>query len=164
MRSCFHEDAIDEHGFFNGPADEFMDKAAKSIRGLFTATRHYIMHENVELSACGATSEAAVLCQLRMAKDGELFDVTAHCRYMDRFECRDGVWKIVHRQLISDGTRVDKVEAGFQRLDQGQPGARGRDDPSHAFFQSSRSLRIGQPGSTGRALGGSPVEPPLRCR
>lgn len=138
MRSCFHDDAIDDHGFFNGSAQEFAEKAAGNLGGMFTATRHYMTNEYVELAGDGATSEIYVLCQLRLLKDGEKYDVTAHCRYLDRLERRDGVWKISYRQLVSDGTRLDKVDDEFPRLDQGAPGARGEADPSQAFFSKYR--------------------------
>lgn len=134
MRSCFHDGAIDDHGFFNGPAEEFAERAAENLSTMFGASRHYMTNEFVELSGDFAASETCILCYLRMSRDDEVFDVTVRSRYLDRFERRDGVWKIVHRQLVSDGTRVDKVEEEFPRLNQGALGGRGQDDPSHAFL------------------------------
>lgn len=141
MQSCYHEDAIDDHGFFNGPADVFAENAAKNLGTLFSSTRHFMTNEYVELDGDTATAETYILCQLRMLNEEGTFDVTARCRYLDRFACREGIWKIVHRQLVSDGTRVDKVEKEFPRLDQGAPGARGGEDPSIAFFARYGSSR-----------------------
>lgn len=134
MQSCFHEGAVDDHGLFNGPAREFAEIAAASLGTMFVSTRHYMTNEYVELSGDAASSETYILCQLRVVKEEGVFDVTARSRYLDRFERRAGIWKIVHRQLVSDGTRVDKVEEEFPRLDQGAPGGRGPSDPSALFF------------------------------
>lgn len=134
MQSCFHDGATDDHGLFNGPAHEFARIAAESLSTLFTASRHFMTNEYVELSDNAATTETYILCHLRMVEDGVMFDVTARSRYLDRFECRNDVWKIVHRQLVSDGSRIDKVEAEYPRLDQGAPGARSPHDPANLFF------------------------------
>lgn len=141
MKSCYHDDAIDDHGFFNGPADIFTDSAVKNLSTMFSSTRHVMSNEYVEIDGDAATTETYIICLLRLTNEEGVFDVTARCRYLDRFECRDGVWKIVHRQLVSDGTRVDKVVEEYPRLDQGAPGARGEEDPSVAFFAHYHSRK-----------------------
>jgi SnoaL-like domain len=144
MKSCFHDDAWDDHGFFCGPATEFVEQAARNLRERFVSTRHYMMNESVMLSGDQAKSEVYILAVCRRVIDGETFDVTFHARYLDQFECRGGAWKIVHRLLVSDGTRVDKIVQEDSRLNQARPGARGADDPSHGFFD----LTSRQGGST----------------
>lgn len=143
MKACYHDDATDDHGFYNGPADIFTDNAVRNLSSLFSSTRHVLANEYVELDGDVARVESYVLCLLRMdggadglKGEGEI-DVTARCRYLDRFECRDGVWKIAHRQLVSDGTRIDRLEQDYPRLNSGAPGARGSEDPSVAFFSRS---------------------------
>lgn len=137
MQACYHDDATDDHGFFNGPADVFTRNAVNNLGTLFTSTRHLLTNEYVELDGLSARSESYILCLLRMETANGLVDVTARCRYLDRFECRDGIWKIAHRQLVSDGTRIDTLVEDYPRLDQGAPGARGDADPSIAFFSAS---------------------------
>lgn len=141
MQSCYHDDATDDHGFFNGPANIFARDAVKNLGSLFTSTRHILSNEYVELEGFNARVESHILCLLHTnGEDGEA-DITARCRYLDRFECRDGVWKIAHRRLVSDGTRIDKLEQDYPRLNQGVPGGRGSADPSVFFFKGS----IGSP-------------------
>ena len=135
MKSCFHENAWDDHGFFNGPAGEFVEQAARSLRERFVSTRHHMTNESVVLNGDNAKSETYILAVCRRVMEGETFDVTFHARYLDQFECRGGEWKIVHRLLVSDGTRVDKVLQEDSRLNQGRAGARGADDPSYGFFE-----------------------------
>ena len=134
MRSCYHDDGIDDHGFFNGSGQEFAAIAAANLGSLFSSTHHYIMNHHVDLDGEAATAETHIVCLMRMTRDGVLYDITARCRYLDRFEQRAHDWRISHRQLVSDGTRVDRVEEEFPRLEQGARGARGADDPSVAFF------------------------------
>ena len=138
MKSCFHEDAWDDHGFFKGPAHAFAEQAAASLRERFLSTQHHMTNATVWIAGEEARSETYVLARLRKAEDGELFDVTLSARYLDRFERRDGAWKIVHRLLVSDGTRVDRVDREDARLNQGQAGGRGAGDPAHAFFFPAR--------------------------
>jgi hypothetical protein len=135
MKSCFHENAWDDHGFFSGPAGEFVEQAARNLRERFVATRHHMTNESVVLNGDQAKSETYIFAVCRQVMDGETFDVTFQARYLDQFECRGGAWKIVHRLLVSDGSRVDKVIQEDSRLSQGRVGARGADDPSYGFFE-----------------------------
>jgi len=134
MKSCFHADAWDEHGFFNGPAHAFAEQAAKSLLERFVSTKHFVTNACVEIVADQGACETYVLCVSRLMKAGERFDLTFSARYLDRFERRDGVWKIAHRVLVNDGTRVDPVIEQDARLEQVRAGARGPADASYAFF------------------------------
>lgn len=139
MQSCYHDDATDDHGFFNGPANVFTKDAVKNLGSLFSSTRHVLSNDYVELEGLSARVESHILCLLHTkGQDGEN-DITARCRYLDRFECREGVWKIAHRRLVSDGTRVDRLEQDYPRLNQGAPGGRGNADPSVPFFEAATS-------------------------
>ena len=52
-------------------------------------------------------------------------------RYLDRFERREGAWRIHHRAVVIDWSRVATIEAGFDA--QGYlEGARKPLDPSYA--------------------------------
>ena len=134
IKSCYHADAWDDHGFFKGPASEFADRAAKSLSQLFVSTRHFMTNEYVEVEGDQAKSETYILCIQRMIRDGEKFDVIGCARYLDRFERRNRVWKIAHRLFVSDGNRVEKVQEENPLFNQGRPGARGEDDPYFSLF------------------------------
>lgn len=136
MQSCFHQDAWDEHGFFSGSAWEFAGNAASSLAGRFVSTSHFMTNEYVELHGSIALSETCVLAFMRLEREGELFDITFRARYLDRFECREDGWKIGHRQLVSDGNRIDRVTEQDPRLGQAIGGGRTDRDPSYAFFSS----------------------------
>jgi SnoaL-like protein len=136
MQSCFHEDAWDDHGFFNGPAKEFAARAANSLRERFISSKHYMTNEYVEIDGNKATSETYILALMRKREEGKLFDVMISARYLDRFECRNGEWRIVHRLLVNDGVRVDPAQGDDARMNQGRSGERGEADPSCSLFKS----------------------------
>ncbi|KRB85487.1 hypothetical protein ASE00_01440 [Sphingomonas sp. Root710] len=134
IRSCFHEDGWDNHGFFDGPAMEFAEQAAQSLATRFTSTHHFMTNEHVEIDGDTARSETCNLTILRAEAEGRKSDTLAWSRYLDRIERRDGVWKIAHRTLVSDGTHVIEVAGENARLSQGKPGGRRAQDPSYGFF------------------------------
>lgn len=134
VKSCFFEDAIDDHGFFKGSAFEFTDLAVVRLQELFLSTKHHMTTHYVQLDGNVANCETYILALSRASKDGKITDVTFSARYLDRFECRDGEWKIAHRQLVSDGRRTDPVAVNPAELDKAAQGARGDADPSFAFF------------------------------
>lgn len=136
VKACFFEDAIDDHGFFNGSAHEFTDLAVQRLGERFLSIKHHMTTHYVELDGDTALSETYILALSRASNDGDLFDITFSARYLDRFECRDGVWKIAHRQLVSDGKRTDPVEVDPAEVDETAQGARGKQDPSFDFFNS----------------------------
>lgn len=136
MQSCFHVDAWDDHGFFKGSAHEFCGLAATNLGGRFLSTKHYMSNVTIEIDGDKASTETYILGILRKAENDRLFDVTLSARYLDRFECRNDAWKIAHRLLVSEGTRVDPVVEEAALLNQGQPGSRGMRDPSYAFLKA----------------------------
>jgi hypothetical protein len=72
-------------------------------------TRHVVSNILIELDGNSAVTESYWNVQLRLLVDSELTDIQGAGRYVDRFECIDGVWAIRHRTSLSDMIRVDKV-------------------------------------------------------
>ena len=106
LRGCYHSDAIDEHGAISGHAGEVVDKlmAAMSFVG---TTSHQLSTMLIDVRGTEALAETYfnAVHQL-LLPDGERKDFTMVGRYLDRFEKRDGRWKISHRQVLSDHMTV----------------------------------------------------------
>jgi hypothetical protein len=134
--SAYHEDGWDAHGSFNGPAAEFVEWAIDTQSNHFLWTSHYITNIYIELDGDKAAVETYVQVIMRFERDGGLFDLAGCGRYLDRFECRDGVWKIAHRQVIGDWNRVDPVveQMADGLVQQLVRGTRAPDDPSYGYF------------------------------
>lgn len=137
--SAYHEDGWDSHGSFDGPAAGFVDWAIESQRSHFVWTSHYLSNVHIELDGDTAVVESYVQAIMRFERGGELFDLSGCGRYLDRFECRGGAWKIAHRQVVADWNRVDPVR---ERMDPAVAdalthGTRDRNDPSYGYFAAA---------------------------
>ena len=117
-RSTYHDDAVDEHGFFTGPPDEFLARV-KRLHEHQTHSMHVMSNMLIEFQArdralvetyClvfqrfgpGAAGVPAGAAGLRKL---------ATARYLDRFEQRRGAWRVAHRQLIFGDTQDFPLDA-----------------------------------------------------
>lgn len=103
VRGVYHPDAVDEHALFDGPADAFVEFVMPLLDGM--GTQHLIGNVLVELDGDRAYSEASFVAFHQ--KGGGVPDVTVGGRYLDRFERRQGEWKIAHRRVLMDWNRND---------------------------------------------------------
>ena len=141
LKSCYHPDAIEEHGSaFVGPAFEYIEGAVGRIRKMGVMA-HYICNVHVDLvEADLAYAEAYALTFCRFSKEGQDWDTFTGGRIVDRFERRDGAWKIAHRKMTFDWNRdVPSAEGwclGMFKLDHPAMnlGRKDRDDLSYQRF------------------------------
>ena len=141
--SAYHEDGWDAHGSFEGPAADFVDWALVMQGNHFQWTSHYLSNVHIELQGETAAVETYVRVMMRFERDGGLFDLWGCGRYLDAFACRDGQWKIVHRRVVGDWSRIDPV---IEQMDQAVAdalprGTRDRQDPSYALFGTATETR-----------------------
>ena len=110
LRACFHADATTDYGFFGGTVDLFIASAQAQLPA-FLVTTHNTGNQNVEVSGDAAWAEHYTVATHRLAADehGPLRDFITAVRYIDRMECRSGDWRIAHRKLVLDWTRMDPV-------------------------------------------------------
>ena len=142
VRSCYHDDAIDEHGPYVGGVDGFVEFLREQL-ARWTVTQHVIGNSLIELDGDRARVETyAVAYHRTLDTPGRpVHDVTAGCRYVDVMEKRDGTWGIVHRVVVMDWSRRDEVDersvvTEVQRREGRDPsgyplGAHYPDDPSY---------------------------------
>lgn len=105
--STYHEDAIDEHGFFSGPAGEFL-KVCEKVHAHQDHSMHLMTNFLIEfLSADKALVETYCLVFQRFDRNAEGVPPgaaglrkLATARYVDRFEQRKGLWKVAHRRIV----------------------------------------------------------------
>ena len=100
LRSCFHEDAYDNHGRWTGTRDEFVQWANHECHSELNAHLHNITSHSCEINGDEAHTESYVQFVHRV-KDNVTVNVGGG-RYIDHFLKRDGEWKIFRRRLISD--------------------------------------------------------------
>jgi hypothetical protein len=144
--SAFHDDAIDNHF---GVVLPFRDaiatlKAARSGSSpSITTSMHNICNVLIELDGDVARCESYLIVIVRIPKDGGDIDWLHAGRYVDRFERRNGEWRIAFRTVVYDLERFDEVvpaPAGLSHanyLKNAVRGKRGSGDFSYDIFRPS---------------------------
>jgi hypothetical protein len=129
VASCFHDDAIENHGTFNGPATEFVGFVMARLRS-FAMTSHNLCNIWIESRGSVAVAETYFLALHVYATGGGAArpDLFLAGRYVDRFEKRAAGWKIANRQLICDYVRESALggpmdtSLGLTKMMQQRPG------------------------------------------
>jgi hypothetical protein len=134
LASCFHQDAIDQHGDFMGPLPEFLE-FAKAVTIDSFSHAHYITCHFAEIDGDLAHAESYVIGVV-LEHDKTLMALGG--RYIDRFERRDGEWRIALRRVVRDW-RFDADAHHFTVRENGQTDERGfplgRRDRSDISYQ-----------------------------
>jgi hypothetical protein len=131
LRSCYHPDAIDDHGEYVGGVDGFIEYCKQGTPN-FLGTCHFTGNQLVEVDGDTAWAEHHGIAYHRVAgKDGKPEkDLITVNRWIDRMEKRNGEWRIAHRKVVVDMDRVDPILA--QWVPQNQLiGRRDKTDPSY---------------------------------
>ena len=109
LLSVYHEDAIDDHGvMFKGDATAYANWQPE-VMAPFEVTAHYIMNKSYRLDGDRAQGELYFIAYHR-TKAPDAKEVMVGGRYLDRYERRANVWKIVHRTLVWDFTRENPLD------------------------------------------------------
>jgi hypothetical protein len=146
--TAFHDDAIDNHFGVVLPFREAIGtlKAARSggrSPPSKTTSMHNICNVLIEVDGDIARCESYVIVIVRIAQDGGDIDWMHAGRYVDRFERRNGEWRIAYRTVVYDLERFDEVVSvpdGLSQaryLDNAVRGKRGLGDFSYEIFRPS---------------------------
>ena len=128
--NVFHDDARTDYGFFKGNREEFADFAIGALQD-HHANHHLIGQTNIDVEGDIAFGEVYFQAFHRIVEDGEEKDLFISGRYVDRYEKRDGVWKISFRSEVTDWARTDPATDYFvKNTPEALIGARGDDDLS----------------------------------
>jgi len=126
MRSLFFEDAWCEYGFINCPAAEFADFSMAAL-GSHVVNHHMVGNVLIEVEGEEAFGEVYFHAYHKYeAPSGDGFeDLIVAGRYIDRYERRDGVWKIVYRSERNDWARTSPTnDVYFDMMASGLRGSR----------------------------------------
>jgi SnoaL-like domain len=107
--SCWHPGGTDDHApLYKGSAEGFVDWLWP-VHAAMTVTRHVVSNILINLNGDKAGVETYWSLVLRVPRGDEEYDIIAGGRYLDQFECIDGVWAIRHRSSLMDVNRVEPV-------------------------------------------------------
>lgn len=137
LKSVYHPDATDDHGSFQGSGWDFAEALVPAMDASSLNSQHHVTNVLIELDGDAARVESYVLAlhPVRDRETGSETHALAGGRYLDRFEKRDGEWKIADRRVVIDWTRgALPGEAWSLEKSFGLAGGRREKDPSHGFL------------------------------
>ena len=125
--SCYHPDGFDDHGSFRGGPKafaEFLQDGTLNPAVQVGPVQHSITNAVFEVE--GDVAYGHAYCEVRRTlPDGTIQRDLG--RYVDRFERRDGSWKIAHRRVLSESrahgydtssfipSRRDRTDISYER-------------------------------------------------
>ena len=110
----WHPDAtVDYEGLYQGPASGLRHYLWEAHAGLAVHS-HQIANVYIECDGRRVLSEAYVTVHLWTLPDaqGNQVEVLSRGRYLDRWDCRDGFCRIVHRVHLADMQSFRPLESG----------------------------------------------------
>ncbi|HEX7386334.1 MAG TPA: nuclear transport factor 2 family protein [Castellaniella sp.] len=147
VREAYHADAEDHHGPYNGNIDGLIGWMVRRHEGV-AQSMHFLGNCVIDwrsdrialvetycvtyqrLKADGASSLSDV--GLTVGNSGQQTQV--RCRYLDRFEKRNGQWKIAHRVVAYDSLLLEESPAQSPFAGDMQLSTRNHDDPLYALL------------------------------
>lgn len=144
IRSCFWPESKHKHGGFDGTSTAFVDFAMK-VGATLKYSKHHISNVSVRVAGDRAFSECYYFAHHRRnTKDGTgEEDAFFEGRYIDLFERRNGVWKIIQRRGTSDwNSPVLPAESPYDSLPAGSHALRSKDD---AYYRMLALFEEGKP-------------------
>jgi ketosteroid isomerase-like protein len=133
LRTCYHPDAIEDHGQaqYVGDVNGFIERFVPLLHQ-FESTTHFLGQQLVEFEPDGNSAwvETYARASHRTRPDDPsgrpVRDWVLNVRYCDRFEKRNGEWKIAHRIMVSEPSEEHEVIFSSPRPT--EPGTRDRSD------------------------------------
>lgn len=138
IADAYHHDAYDDHGSFSGGRDDvvriIMERGPSAAMSF-----HHVGNVLIELLGDVANVESYFMAAQTLEIEGRPHTRMRAGRYLDRFERRDGRWRIAHRQVADDWSRLDEVVATAPNVtDTCSLGTRDRTDPSYDLSDFTR--------------------------
>jgi hypothetical protein len=135
LRLTYHVDAWDDHGEYKGPIDGLVEWLDKRFAGVDNSI-HFLGNSLIEFADpdTALVETYFVSRRLRPPTDEELAGPRdAMCReawgrYIDRFERRDGQWRVARRIVVLESSSTSLALGGV-RGGTSTWGHRDRDDP-----------------------------------
>ena len=96
LLSVFWKDAYCEYGFMTGDAPTFIVFAISALRD-HASNQHMIGNTLIEVEGEEAFGEVYFRAYHKMKSENGFDDLISAGRYLDRYEHRDGIWKMAYR-------------------------------------------------------------------
>ena len=143
LRSAYHPDALDQHGEYKGGIDGLIEWLKQRFAGVDNGM-HFLGNCLVEFAGPDLALAETYFVSQRLrpttgadsasAAKGDVMCRQAWGRYIDRFERRDGAWRIARRTVVLDASFMSPAQNGT-RGGASTWGQRDRTDPLYAGYR-----------------------------
>ncbi len=142
LRTVYHPDALDTgrptgRGHTAGPVERFFATVAESNAVGLEAAPILLGQTIFEFDGDVALTETSFAAFFRFRTDDGVVHEGHAGRYLDRFERREGEWRIAHRHLVIDWANTYPHVEGA-RTHRETTGLRSGDDQLYAFLAGKR--------------------------
>ena len=111
LKSIYFDDALEDHGdAWRGTGHEWAEYAITANTRRFETTAHYVLNEWYKVDGMQAQGETH---RISYHREPSGLEITAASRTFNRYECRDGVWKIVWRSVTRDWLKESHSDPGL---------------------------------------------------
>jgi ketosteroid isomerase-like protein len=135
IASCYHPDAVDDHGGIELTGTEAGPRFAghRKVSASGAAGQHFMGNITIDVQGDVAYTESYFVSYLIVDRDSAEYTRFRGARYLDRFERRGGSWRIAYRVVVDDWDRLDKVTEPAPMRDMWRRGNIGELDPVATF-------------------------------
>ena len=147
VRATYHVDAYDDHGDYKGYIDDFIEFASTRT-GSLPQVMHFLGQSLIEFAGDDvAIVETYFMTAHTLDAEGRraygtvengTVQLSAMGRYADRFERRNSVWRVAHRIVVFEATRIFTNEVPPLKPDWAQL----RRDPDDPIFVLRREASL----------------------
>jgi hypothetical protein len=110
LRALFRPEATIAVTWYAGPVDGFVERSMKMAQAPSApVTKHWIGASRVALAGNRALCDTDVIIMARGRIGPIEVDMASYARFLDRFEQRDGAWRVLARTAIYEKDRIDPV-------------------------------------------------------
>ena len=133
MASCFHDDAIDDHGNWIRSGRQVPEHVVTAILPGSARAMHFLGNLRIEVEGDTAFTESYLLAFRAFERDGRAYTRTRALRFVDRLTRRNGEWRIAERVAVDDWNRIDEVDEPMPEGAHFRYSAKDRSDPVYAM-------------------------------
>lgn len=138
VASCFHDDAIDTHGSFEGTIGEFIDWAF-GLLDRYDATMHLVANHLATIEGMSAVAETYGIAYHRSDDPDPRRNLTVGFRYLDRLERREGgPWRIARRIATTEWVTAPALGSEWTIPADSAVGHRNHHDPLYLLLDGLR--------------------------
>lgn len=132
IRSCYHPNAHDDHGLFEGDVDGFIEYIRPAPER-YDITQHFVANVLIDVEGDVAVAESYLIAFLWKRTDYGVLKRQVNMRYVDRFEKREGLWKIAERLCVFDWSSQGSSGHEWAALSRPPGPRRDRSDPAYGY-------------------------------